>query len=89
MDLSLHISGVKYNRVIVETSPLKTNVTTTTPVFVIPIKFVFGKTNGNHTFDPNKGIYPRTKLTVKQFVAQSPIFVPINFIRNAVNLGTT
>lgn len=81
--------GTKYTPVIVGTDPSKTNVTTTTPVFIIPIKMVYGKTNGNHTFDPNKDIYPGTKLTVTQFVAQSPIFVPINFTRGGVNLGTT
>ena len=74
---------------IVGTDPSKTNVTTTTPVFIIPIKMVYGKSNGNHTFDPNKDIYPGTKLTVTKYISQSPIFVPINFTRGGVNLGTT
>ncbi len=68
----------KFNPVIVGTDPSKTNVTTTTPVVIIPIKLVFGKTNGNHTYDPNKDIYPGTTLTVTQYIAQSPFFLAIN-----------
>jgi hypothetical protein len=79
----------KYAAVIVGTNVTDTNKTTTTPVVIIPIKLVFGKTNGNHTYDPNKDIYPGTKLTVTQYVAQSPFFVPINFTRGGTNLGTT
>jgi hypothetical protein len=81
--------GTQYSPVIVGTSPAKTNVTTTVPVFIIPIKLVFGKTNGNHTYDPNKDIYPGSKLTVTKYIAQSPIFVPIKFTEGGVNLGTT
>jgi hypothetical protein len=79
----------KFNPVIVGTDPSKTNVTTTTPVMIIPIKLVFGKTNGNHTYDPNKDIYPGTNLTVTQYIAQSPLFVAINFTQGGTNLGTT
>jgi hypothetical protein len=82
-------NGTKYTPVIVGTDATKTNTSTTVPVFIIPIKMVYGKTNGNHTFDPNKDIYPGTKLTVTQYIAQSPIFVPINFTQGGVNLGTT
>jgi hypothetical protein len=81
--------GTKYTPTIVGTDATKTNTSTTTPVFIIPIKMVYGKTNGNHTFDPNKDIYPGTKLTVTQYIAQSPLFVPINFTEGRVNLGTT
>lgn len=82
-------SGTKYTPVIVGTNATNTDKSTTTPVFIIPIKLVFGKTNGNHTYDPNKDIYPGTKLTVTQYIAQSPLFVPINFTQGGVNLGTT
>jgi len=86
---SFTYNGNKYTPVIVGTDPRKTNVTTTTPVFIIPVKLVYGKTNGNHTYDPNKDIYPGTKLTVTQYIAQSPLFVDINFKRGGTNLGTT
>lgn len=67
-------NGTKYTPVIVGTNATKTNTSTTTPVFIIPIKLVYGKTNGNHTYDPNKNIFPGTKLTVTQYIAQSPLF---------------
>jgi hypothetical protein len=86
---SFTYNGQKYTPVIVGTNATNTNASTTTPVVIIPIKLVFGKTNGNHTYDPNKDIYPGTKLTVTQYVAQSPLFVPINFTQGGVNLGTT
>jgi hypothetical protein len=86
---SFTYQGQKFTPVIVGTDPSKTNVTTTTPVYIIPVKMVFGKSNGNHTYDPNKDIYPGTKLTVMQYITQSPIFVPINFTEGGVNLGTT
>src|ERR1700685_3709899 len=81
--------GTKYAPVIVGTNATNTNKSTTTPVVIIPIKLVFGKTNGNHTYDPNKDIYPGTKLTVTQYIPQSPLFVPIDFTQGGVNLGTT
>ncbi len=58
-------------------------------MFIVPIKLIYGKTNGNHTYDPNKDIYPGTKLTVTQYIAQSPLFVPIDFKPQGVNVGTT
>jgi hypothetical protein len=86
---SFTYKGQKYTPVIIGTDITRTNKSTTTPVLIIPIKLVFGKKNGNHTYDPNKDIYPGTKLTVTDYVAQSPIFVPINFTRDRVSLGTT
>jgi len=82
-------NGTKYTPVIVGTNATNTNTSTTTPVFIIPIKLVYGKTNGNHTYDPNKDIFPGTKLTVTQYIAQSPLFVAINFTEGGTNLGTT
>jgi hypothetical protein len=82
-------NGQKYNPVIIGTDATSTNKSTTTPVVIIPIKLVFGKSNGNHTYDPNKDKFPGTKLTVTQYIAQSPLFVPINFTRDGTNLGTT
>jgi hypothetical protein len=86
---SFTYNGQRYTPVIVGTDATKTNTSTTTPVVIVPIKLVFGKNNGNHTYDPNKDIYPGTKLTVTQYIAQSPLFVPINFTEGGVNLGTT
>src|SRR5208282_780499 len=38
------------------TNPFSTNTTTTTPVYIIPVKMVYGKANGNHTFDPKNTV---------------------------------
>src|ERR1700729_3634116 len=35
------------------TNPAKSNATTTIPVYIIPIKMVYGKKNGNMAFDPD------------------------------------
>lgn len=86
---SFTYNGTKYTPTIVGTSPITTNSTTTVPVEIIPIKLVYAKNNGNKTFDPNKDIFPGTKLTVTKYVEQSPIFVGINFTQGGVNLGTT
>jgi hypothetical protein len=73
----------------VGTDPSKTNVTTTVPVFIIPIKLVFGKTNGNMTFDPAKKVLPNGKTVINNTIA-SPIFDPsLNFTQGGTNLGTT
>jgi hypothetical protein len=82
-------NGTKYTPVIVGTDATKTNTTTTVPVFIIPMKLIYGKKNGNHTYDPNKDLFPGTKLTVTNYIAQSPLFVPINFTEGGTNLGTT
>ncbi|MFZ1131032.1 MAG: hypothetical protein WAN38_09695 [Terriglobales bacterium] len=73
----------------VGTDPSKGSVTTTVPVYIIPIKMVYGKTNGNKTFDP-----VTTKvsngLTVVNNVIASPLFNPgVNFTQGGTNLGTT
>ncbi len=71
------------------TDPSKGGVSTTIPVFIIPIKMKYGPSNGNKTFDP-----VTTKvsngLTVINNVIASPIFNPgVNFTQGGTNLGTT
>ena len=73
----------------VGTNPASTNVTTTVPVFIIPIKMVYGKTNGNLTFDPAVKKLPNGKTIIQNIVA-SPLFDPsLNFTQGGTNLGTT
>jgi len=72
----------------VGTDPHKTNVTTTVPVVIVPIKFVYGKSNGNKTFDPTKNKFPNGQ-TVVQLVEGSPLLqseVDFNF---GADLGKT
>jgi len=80
------------------TNPATTNTTTTNTVYIIPIKMVYGSTNGNMTFDPDK-----VKLTnnhdrsVTKAIIDSPLFQSnINFnpqygscSPKCVDLGTT
>ncbi len=68
---------------------LKPGVTTTIPVFIIPIKMVYGPQNGNKTFDPATQVLTNGK-TVIQNIIDSPIFDPgLDFTQGAVDLGTT
>src|SRR6202162_5740877 len=46
---------VKYT--MVGTNPALTNVTSTIPVYIIPIKMVYGATNGNRTFNPTPHVF--------------------------------
>jgi len=78
---------VKYT--MVGTDPSKGSVSTTVQVYIIPIKMVYGATNGNHTFDPVK-TKVSNGLTVVNNVIASPVFNPgVNFTQGGTNLGTT
>jgi hypothetical protein len=83
------LRGKKITYTMVGTDPSKGGVSTTVPVYIIPIKMVYGKTNGNHTFDPVKAKVSNG-LTVVNNVIASPIFNPgVNFTQGGTNLGTT
>src|SRR5271170_1924181 len=70
------------------TDPSKTNVTTTTTVWIIPVKFVFDKSHGNKTFDPKHKL-PNGK-TVTQNTVASPLFKSgIDFKNGKIDLGKT
>ncbi len=72
----------------VGTNPATTNVTTTIPVFIIPIKVVYGASNGHMTFTAKK-VLPNGKTILQNTIA-SPIFDPsLNFTQGGTNLGTT
>jgi len=79
----------KVNFTMVGTDPSKTNVTTTTTVWIIPIKFVFDASHGNKTFDPNKTKVSNGK-TVTQNTVASPLFSSgIDFKNAKIDLGNT
>ena len=82
------LTKVKRTFTMIGTDPSKTNTSTTVTVLVVPIKMVFDKSHGNHTFDP------KTKLsygkTVTQSVLLSPLFnAGIDFKQGPTDLGNT
>src|SRR5579862_6021687 len=46
------ITKRQVNYTMVGTNPATTNVASTIPVYIIPVKMAYGATNGNRTFDP-------------------------------------
>jgi hypothetical protein len=82
------LTGRTVNYTMVGTDPSTTNVTTKTPVYIFPVKMVYGATNGNHTFDP-KHVLSNGKTVMRNIIA-SPIFNHgVNFTQGGTNLGTT
>ena len=55
------------------TNPATNNAPSTIPVVLIPIRMVYGASNGNMTFDPNTKILPNGK-SVTNNTLDSPIF---------------
>jgi hypothetical protein len=83
------LTGHHISYVMAGTSPITTNTSTTIPVYIIPIKMVYGSNNGNMTFDPVAHILSNGKSIVQNTTA-SPLFVSgVNFTQGGVNLGTT
>ncbi len=77
-----------YNTVIVGSDPRSTNTTTTVTVGIIPIKMVFGASNGNMTFDPSTPYFGNYSTT--QMVMDSPIFKPeFDYTQGGTDLGKT
>jgi hypothetical protein len=75
--------------VMVGSDPNKTNVTTTIPVVIIPIKMVFGSSNGNMTFDPLT-VKLKNGQTLMQNVLASPLFTPsVKYVQGGTNVGQT
>lgn len=73
----------------VGTDPTSTNVSSTIPVYIIPVKLVFPANNGNHTFDPKKTVLGNGKTVINNIIA-SPIFNPgVDFTQGGTDLGTT
>jgi len=91
--LPQHTFSYKYNNqtisaVIVGPDPATTNAKTTIPVGIIPLKMVYGSSNGNMTFDPSSLYVGNTTAT--QMVAGSPMFVSsIDWVQGGVDIGKT
>jgi hypothetical protein len=77
-----------FSSVIVGTDPSLTNSTTTVTVGIIPIKMVYGPTNGNKTFDPGTPYFGNYSAT--QMVEKSPIFKKsFDYTQGGTDLGKT
>jgi len=77
-----------FSTVIVGTDPRTTNSTTTVTVGIIPIKMVFGASNGNMTFDPATPYFENISTT--SMVAQSPLFnAEFDYNQGGTDLGRT
>ncbi|HLW87164.1 MAG TPA: hypothetical protein VKR57_01650 [Terriglobales bacterium] len=77
-----------FSTIIVGTDPSKTNTTTTVTVGIIPIKMVYGASNGNMTFDPSTPFFGNYSTT--EMVADSPIFKSeFDYKQGGVDLGKT
>lgn len=77
-----------YSTVIVGADPRTSNATTTVTVGIIPIKMVFGSSNGNMTFDPAAPYYKNYSTT--QMVEESPIFQSeFDYNQGGTDLGRT
>jgi hypothetical protein len=84
------LTHVKRTFTMVGTDPHKSNVTSTVPVFVIPIKMVFDKNHGNHTFDPNKNKFKGQTVSVTKTILNSPILQSnVDFVQGGTDLGKT
>ena len=77
-----------YNDVFVGTDPSSTNTTTTIQWGIIPIKMVYGPSNGNMAFDPNS-IYSGN-MTAVQMILGSPQFQStVDFVQGGTDVGKT
>jgi hypothetical protein len=82
------LKGANRHFTMAGTDPSKTNKTTTFTVWIIPVKFVFDKNHGNHTFDPKHKL--TNGKTVIQNTVASPLFQSgIDFKQGATDLGKT
>ena len=82
-------TGMTVNYTMVGTDPNSTNVTTKTPVVLVPVIMVYGAANGNMTFDPTTTKVTRRRTVVKNTLV-SPLFKKaIDYVQGGTDLGTT
>jgi hypothetical protein len=81
------LTGKVVDFTMVGTNPQTSSRPTDFTVYLIPIKMVYGKSNGNHVFDPNTHHVKNGNTMVEDLLA-SPLFNPIDFKAGNVDLGT-
>ena len=82
------LGGVKHPFTMVGTSPATSTAVTLVNVQIIPIKMVYGKSNGHTTFDPSKDIGPNGTTPLDDLIS-SPLFQGIDFNQGGTDLGNT
>jgi hypothetical protein len=67
----------------------KSNAATKITAYIIPIKMVYGASNGNMTFDPMVDTTPSGSTVIEQVMA-SPLFnASVDYVQGGVDLGKT
>ena len=79
--------GKNYSFSMVGTNPATTNTTTTVPVYIVPIKMVYGSSNGNMTFDPN--VNTANDVSITQNLLNAPLFNSTDWKWGSLDMGTT
>jgi len=78
-------NGVNYTYVMIGSDPSQGSVTTTIPVFIIPLKLTF---SDGTVFDATGPMY-HLKASATKAVEISPIFQNVDFTAGSVDLGVT
>ncbi len=84
---SINYNNHTYNYTMVGTDPSSTNGTTTITAYIVPIKMVYGSTDGNMTFDPNKD--QQNNVSITQNILNSPLFNNLDWNFGNTDIGTT
>jgi hypothetical protein len=84
---TLKFSKVKKSIIMVGTNPKSSNVTTTITIFIIPMRMVYGATNGNMTFDPT--VDQQNGVSIIQNLLNSPLFNSMDWKFGSTDVGTT
>ena len=80
--------GVSYPFVMAGKDPRKAVSPTVVPTFIIPIKLVYGQSNGNRTFDPNTPAF--NGMSTIRMVQASPLMKgSVHFVQGGTDVGKT
>jgi hypothetical protein len=81
--------NVRYPFVMVGADPRRSNTTTTIPTYIIPVKMVYGSSNGNMTFDPTLSTN-FSGMSAQAVLTSSPLFAStVDFVQGGTDLGQT
>ncbi len=77
--------GKSYSYLMVGTDPAKGSVTTTVPVFIVPLKLTFSDGTVFDATAPMIGLHE----SATQAVEMSPIFQPVSWTEGSIDVGST